>query len=1166
MLDKFNLPKIEEKILDFWGKNKIFEKSLRFRQKRKKFIFYEGPPSANGYPHIGHAETRAFKDVVLRYKTMRGFFVPRKGGWDTHGLPIEIGVEQELGLKSKKEIEKYGIAEFNKKCKESVWRYKSEWEKFTRRMGFWIDLEHPYITYENNYIETLWWIIKRFWEKKIFYKGYKIVPWCPRCGTALSSHELAQGYKRVKENSIYVKFKLNNAPNTFILVWTTTPWTLPANTGLAIGSDIDYIKIKIKSSGENLILAKARLAVIKDEYEILDEFKGENLIHLSYEPLFKIFEPNINDFKIYLANFVSVEDGTGVVHIAPAFGEDDYQLGQKVGLSTVFGIDLEGKIIVDVPGKGLFVKDADKLIINDLKNKNLLYKIELYEHEYPFCWRCQTPLLYYARSSWFVKMSELRQKLIANNKKIHWVPKHIQEGRFGEWLKEIKDWNFSRERYWGTPIPIWHCEKCNSYECIESIDELTNKAITSGNRYFILRHGEANHTKKDTIAGWSEFKNPTLASKLTEKGKQQIKKSAEQLKKTGGVDLIFSSDLIRTRETAEIVADVLNFDKNKIILDKRLREYNVGIFDGKKIKEHRAYFKNNRLREFTEPAPEGETLNDVKRRMIEFLFELEKKYKNKKIVIISHGDPLWILEAGIKGLENEQILKAYYPKVGELRELNYKALPLNQDFVLDYHKPYIDEIKLRCEKCGGQMNRIPEIADVWFDSGAMPFAQAHFPFDFDKNWQKAFKKLDYPADFIVEAIDQTRGWFYTLLAVATALGYEAPFKNVICLGLVLDDKGQKMSKSKGNVVKPNDIIEKYGSDAMRWYFYNINNAGDEKLFSEKSLLERYRRFIMTIWNSFVFYKTYAPKKINVNQHHNQHKFRSLLDKWILSRLTDTLEKTTLKLEQYDITEASRYLDNFVEDLSNWFIRRSRRRFQKPESKNDFNDAVLVLNRVLMNLSKMIAPFIPFFADYLYKNLAGKKQSVHLEDWPKFKKSNRNQNLEKEMFLVKDLSAKILAIRAINGIKVRQPLSQVKLKIKNKKLKIRKELLELIKDETNIKKIEFTDKIKEGANWKINDYQDIQIALDIEITPELKKEGDIREIIRNIQELRKLANLTPSHKAILSYSGSDYLLKEFEALIKEECLLKHIINKPLNKVLASKEIEIDSKKITLSIGL
>ncbi len=1159
MLDKFNLPKIEEEILNFWEKNKIFEKSLNARKKGKKFVFYEGPPTANGHPHIGHAEMRAFKDVILRYKTVRGFFVPRHGGWDTHGLPVEIEIEKKLGLKSKKEIEQYGIAEFNRQCKESVWQYKDEWEKFTNRMGFWIDLDNSYITYQNDYMETLWWIIKRFWENKIFYKGYKIVPWCPRCGTALSSHELALGYKKVKENSIYIKFKLNNAPNTFILVWTTTPWTLPANTGLAIGPDIDYVKIKIKSSGENLILVKSRLAVVKDEYEILDEFKGESLIHLSYDPLFSIFKPTNNDFKIYPAKFVSVEDGTGVVHIAPAFGEDDYQLSKKVGLSTAFGVDLEGKIIADVPGKGLFVKDADKLIIEDLKNRNLLYKTELYEHDYPFCWRCQTPLLYYARSSWFVKMSELRNKLISNNQKINWVPEHVKEGRFGEWLKEVKDWNFSRERYWGTPLPIWHCEKCDSYDCIGSANELSDKAVVSGNKYFTLRHGEANHTKKDTIAGWSELKNPASASRLTEIGKKQVKKSTEQLKKLGGVDLIFSSDFIRTKETAEIVADVLNFDKKKIIFDERLREYNVGIFDGKKIKEHKAYFNNNQLREFTASAPEGETLNNVKKRMIEFLFELEKKYKNKKILIVSHGDPLWVFEAGIKGLENEKILKAHYSKVGELTKLDYKILPLNQDFVLDLHRPYIDGIKLKCGKCNGQMNRIPEIADVWFDSGSMPFAQAHYPFACVPNskFQIPNSKLciDYPADYIAEGMDQTRGWFYTLLAVATALGYEAPYKNVVSLGLVLDEKGQKMSKSKGNVVRPEDIISKYGADALRWYFYNINSEGDEKLFNEKNLLERHRRFIMTIWNCFTFYKTYAPKKVLKSSK------ISLLDKWILSRLADTAEKATLKLEKYDITEASRYLDAFIEDLSNWFIRRSRRRFQKPESKNDFNAAVFVLNKVLMDLSKLIAPFTPFFAEYLYKNLGGKKQSVHLEDWPKPMKSDKK--LEVKMKSVRDFSALLLSLRASVGIKVRQPLGRARLL----KSDLNKELISLIKNEVNIKDIEIVDRIVEENNWIDGNLNNIKASLNKNITQELKKEGDIREIIRNIQELRKSANLTPVHKAILSHSGGlDGLFKEFEVLIKDECLLKNIIEKLPDKPLAQKSLGIDGKVLEIAISL
>ncbi len=1154
MFDKFDLPKIEEEILNFWEENKIFEKSLKNRAKAKRFRFYEGPPYANGLPGIHHILSRSFKDIILRFKSMQGFLVERKAGWDTHGLPTEMEVEKKLNIKNKREIENsFGIKRFIEECKKNIFTYIKEWEIFTKRIGYWIDLKNAYITCTTKYIETLWWILKQIWNKKLLEKKYKVVPHCPHCETTLSSHEIAQGYKKVRENSVYIKFKIKNANNTFILVWTTTPWTLPANVALAVGVFIDYVKVRIKSNGENLILAKSRLGVVKEEYEIIDEFKGESLIHLIYEPLYQIDKYQQNDFKVYPADFVSTEDGTGIVHIAPAFGEEDYQLGVKYNLSTVFGVDLEGRIIADVPGKGLFIKEADKLIIEDLKKRNLLYQTELYEHDYPFCWRCGSPLLYYAKSSWFIKMTKIKNKMIENSKKINWVPEYIKEGRFGDWLKDLRDWAISRERYWGAPIPIWQCQNCGFYECIGSIEELKNKSYGSGNKYYFLRHGEADHILEDLNTGWLEFKNPAMISRLTKKGKRQIKEAANVLKKKGGVDLIFSSDLVRAKETATIVSEIV---KTPVIYDERLREYNVGIFSGKAIKEHKNYYKGDKLKEFSEAAPEGESLTDVKKRMMSFLLELEKKYQNKRILVVGHGDPLWVAEGGLLGLSDEEILNYPYIGIGELREMKYKPLPFNDNFELDLHRPYIDEIKLKCRKCGSKMERILEIADVWFDSGAMPFAQWHYPFE---NRDKIDKKISFPADFISEGIDQTRGWFYTLLAVSTLLNKGPSFLNVICHNLILDEKGQKMSKSKGNVIKPDYIINKYGIDAFRWYLYNINSEGDTKFFNEKHLLERYRRFLMTIWNCFTFYKTYAPKKIKKPLK------ISFLDKWILSKLANVSISVAEKLDKYHITDASRDLDSFVDDLSNWYIRRSRRRFQKPESKNELNTASYVLNKVLNDLSKLIAPFTPFFADYLYRNLDKKKESVHLENWPKFKKSYIDIKLEKEMNLVREISAAFLALRASAGIKVRQPLLIAQLKIKDKKLRIKNDLLNLVKDEINVKKIEISDVRKEGQNWKKKNFNEFEIALNLEITSELREEGILRDIIRQIQEMRKEAGLKPYHLATLFFDGDRDFIKKNSKVIKAECLIKNISPKPLPNPLVERSIEIDNRKFSLAIA-
>jgi len=808
-----SLPKLEEKILQFWKKNKIFEKSLALRKKAKPFRFFEGPPTANAIPGIHHALARAFKDIICRYKAMRGFYVERKAGWDTHGLPVELRIEKELEFQTKADIEKYGIAKFNKKAKASVWSNIQDWDRFTERLAFWIDLAHPYVTYDVRYMESLWWIIKRIWQKKLLEEDYKVVPYCPRCETALSSHEVAQGYEDVTEGSVYIKFKVRDAKlkNHFLLAWTTTPWTLPGNVALAVHPKIDYSWVRLENR-DVLILASARLSTLGRPYEVLQITKGAKLVGMRYEPLFdslaKLKIPNIkNAFRVLSAEFASAEEGTGIVHTAVMYGEEDFELGRKHKLPMHHTVDEHGKFTRDVPEwQGKFVKDVDKDIELNLEKRGLLLKREIIAHTYPFCWRCTSPLLYYAHKSWFVRMRKLKKQLISNNEKINWVPGHIKEGRFGEWLREIKDWAFSRERYWGTPLPIWKCKECGNVHAVGSLEELSKMAY-GRNDYFRMRHGGADHIVKDYIAGWPEKKS--MVAHLTEEGKRQVERSALQLKKRR-IDLIVSSDLTRMKETVAILKKHLR--GAKVIYDPRLREYNTGIFNYGPTKAFHRFFKNS-LQKFDKKPPRGETLQHALDRYAAVLKDLESKYRDKRILILGHGDPMWALEGTLKSMSREEITASPYPKLGRWEHLQVPRLPENDAGDVDLHRPYVDAFLLACPLCNkGKMKRIEHVADAWFDSGAMPFAQWHYPFE-NKNCVDTGKS--FPADYITEGVDQTRGWFYTLLAVSTLLGKGAPYLNVISLGHILDAKGEKMSKSKGNIVDPWEMFRKYGADSLR---------------------------------------------------------------------------------------------------------------------------------------------------------------------------------------------------------------------------------------------------------------------------------------------------------------------------------------------------------------
>jgi isoleucyl-tRNA synthetase len=1115
-IKKFNLPDTEKDVLKFWKRHRVFERSLEQSKKKKTFRFFEGPPTANGRPGTHHVLSRAFKDIILRYKTMRGFFVLRRAGWDTHGLPVEIEIEKELGLKKKSDIEKFGIEKFNERARQSVWKYKTEWEALTERVGFWLDFHHPYITYESSYIESLWWIFSEINKKGYLKKLRKVIPWCPRCQTPLSNNELAQpgAYKKTQDPSLFVKFRLKSQDgftrggrirNEYVLVWTTTPWTLPANMSIAANPKLIYTKYKI---GNDFIWSYSPPPSVQNEtITVVEKLAAHKLIGREYEPLFKSSHPtkkkNMFVHHVIAGDFIGTEEGTGFVHIAPAFGEEDFTLYKKAFKNSddrpevAMTITENGKMIEGFPGAGKFIKDADNDVVRALQEKKLIYLRTSIEHEYPFCWRCSTPLIYFARLTWFIEMSKLSRELTEANSVINWIPKHIKTGRFGEWLKEARDWSISRERFWGTPLPIWEGENCNHRFIASSFQDLTEHAYNK-NTFFLVRHGEADHNVKKQIAAGKE--TTANASHLTKRGISQIEKLGKEFEHKA-IDFIITSPFTRTQETAKILA---RYTGAKVIIDKGLREVEAGVFNHKKVSEYHAFYKSYKdLNErFTQSPQNGENFQDITARMVKTVSVINRKYNGKRIIVVSHGDPLWLLLAATQAISKDNLYTIPYLNVGMSREIVFPNFPFDTKGDLDWHRPFVDEIVVRCPQCDKKMRRIKEVADAWFDSGAMPFAQWHYPFE-----NKAFiaKKQQFPADYIAEGIDQTRGWFYTLLAISVLLGRGAPYKNVISMGLVLDKEGQKMSKSRGNAVNPWGIVETHGADVLRWYLYTINNPGDPKRFDERELGKVFRRMFMILYNSYLFLNTYKNERAKPIQE---------LDNWILARLHETIEETTKQLDQYLIGDAARKLEEFIGDLSRWYIRRSRK-----------NVSPKVLQTVLIETAKLLAPFTPFFAESLYQSLAfGEQQSVHLTSWTKSDKRLIKKELLRAMEEVRELVSDALALREKAGIRVRQPLAS--LTIKNQKSKIRndKELIQLLKDEINVKEVIFDIKAKS------------KIVLNTVITPELHREGVIRELARMVQKLRQDAGLNFKDTIKLSVGADDVL---GEIITEEMTLFKSL---------------------------
>ncbi len=928
----------EKQIEKFWNDNDIFKKSMEHRKEGETYTFYDGPPTANGKPHIGHVETRTIKDMIPRYQTMKGKFVPRKAGWDTHGLPVELEVEKLLGLNGKEQIEEYGMEPFIKKCKESVWKYKGMWEDFSKTVGFWADMDNPYVTYDDNFIESEWWALKEIWNKNLLYKGFKIVPYCPRCGTPLSSQEVAQGYKTVKERSAVARFKVIGE-DAYFLAWTTTPWTLPSNVALCVNPDETYCKVKAVD-GYTYYMAEALLDTVlgklpdKDApegtkaYEVLETYKGSDLEYKEYEPLFDCAKEIIEKqhkkaHYIVCDTYVTMTDGTGIVHIAPAFGEDDAAVGRKYDLPFVQLVDGKGELTKETPYAGVFVKKADPMVLKDLDEKGLLFDAPKFEHEYPHCWRCDTPLIYYARESWFIKMTAVKDDLIRNNNTVNWIPDSIGKGRFGDWLENIQDWGISRNRYWGTPLPVWECE-CGHQECIGSRAELAERS----------------------------------------------------------------------------------------------------------------------------------------------------------------GNP--------------------------------------DDAKVELHRPYIDAVTFKCPDCGKEMHRVPEVIDCWFDSGAMPFAQHHYPFENKDVFEKQF-----PAKFISEAVDQTRGWFYSLMAESTLLFNKAPYENVIVLGHVQDENGQKMSKSKGNAVDPFDALETYGADAIRWYFYTSSAPWIPKRFSGKLVQEGQRKFMGTLWNTYAFFVLYANiDQFDAAKYTLDYEKLSVMDKWLLSKLNSAIKATDENLANYRIPEAAKVLDEFVDDMSNWYVRRSRDRFWAKGMEQDKINAYMTLYTALVEICKAAAPMIPFMTEEIYQNLVRSinteaPESIHLCDFPAVNEAWIDKELEKNMDEVLKIVVMGRACRNSANIKNRQPIGNMYVKAPNV---LSEYFAEIIEDELNVKKVNFTEDVSAYTSYTFKP----QLRT---VGPKYGKFlGQIQKALAELDGNKAMAELKADGVLTLSSVSDDVKLSEEDLLI------------------------------------
>jgi len=1154
-------PGMEEEVLKFWEKAKIFEKSVERDAPKGDYVFYDGPPFATGMPHYGHLVSGVMKDVVPRYFTMSGYKVERKWGWDCHGLPIENIVEKEMGSKSKKDIERLGVAEFNEKCRSKVLDYVSDWEQIIKRFGRWADMKNAYKTMDLPFMESVWWVFKELWDRDLIYEGYRSMHICPRCETTLSQQEVSEGYKDIKDLSLIAKFELADELETFVLAWTTTPWTLIGNVALAVGKKIKYVLIE-NNQGEKYILAKERLEVIQGEYKILKEFAGIDLIGKTYKPLFDYYakdeklENLENGWKIYHGDFVTTGDGTGVVHIAPAFGEDDMNLGKEKNLPFVQHVNMDGTIRPEAEDfAGMHVKaiddhtKTDVEIIKYLAHKGLLFAKEKYEHSYPHCWRCDTPLINYATTSWFVNVLKVKERALELAKGINWSPAHIKEGRFGNWLDGARDWSISRQRFWASVMPIWKCA-CGEMKVIGSVDELKKNSNQKITKILFVRHGESEKNIKNILSD-SANKWP-----LTEKGRRGIEAIKETIKDQ--VDIIITSPILRAKESAEILNKKF---KTEIIENNLLKEIAYGEWNNKTVAErqqanpslyaeYQEINKDPKKRFNYKLGRTGESRQEVFERTVKFLDGISKKYAGKTILVVGHGVTYGAL---IK----------YFEKLSEKDYFGRSLEDPGHDLVnvfyidreakaFDLHKDKLDSITFKCEKCSGVMKRVPDVLDTWFDSGSMPYAQMHYPFENKEKFEKNF-----PAQFIAEGVDQTRAWFYYLHVIGTAIKNKPAFKNVIVNGIVLAEDGKKMSKRLNNYPDPAVLFDRYGADSMRLYLLSSAVTAAENLnFAEDGVKEVLRNNPMTLWNVYKFYELFATES-SVSKNIPS---ENVLDKWILSRLNQLIEEATKQMNAYDLPRSVRPITEFVNDLSTWYLRRSRDRFKSDDEK-DKKAALATTKHVLIELAKIMAPFMPFLAEQIWQKVMGndfkdENKSVHLEKWPSAEKID--EKILRDMETVRRVVELGLAKRDEAGIKVRQPLAS--LKVKSLKSKVQNEFLDLIKDEMNVKKI-----IQEEGDGEL------AVELDLKITPELKLEGVKREIVRFVNNMRKDAGMSLADRAEIFYDT------DLEKSIVKDALDKfagEILNDTLSEAIRAgvesaewkKEVKIEGEAIKLGISL
>lgn len=1147
---KKSIAQKELDVLQFWQENKIFQKSLEKpagEVAKQNFTFYDGPPFATGVPHHGHILAGTMKDVVPRYRTMKGDYVRRVWGWDCHGLPIENLIEKELNLNHKKEIEDYGLDKFNQACFDSVLRYEKDWKKIVPRVGRFVDMEHPYKTMDATYTESIWWSWKQLYEKKLAYEGHKIMHICPRCETTLAQSEVAQGYKDVTDISVTAKFELVDEPGTYLLAWTTTPWTLPGNTALAVNNDAFYAHVRYE--GFVYVLAEGRLeSVFKGlTFEKIKVVEGKDLIGKIYKPVFPYYidvslDNKENMYKVWAGDFVTLDTGTGIVHIAPAFGADDMNLAKLHNIPVIKHVSMSGQFTKEVNDfPGLYVKkvgdtqSTDVEIVKYLAHNGKLFAKEKLVHSYPHCWRCDTPLLNYATSSWFVDVPKIKDKLIEANKAVNWVPEHIKEGRFGKWLENAHEWAVSRSRYWGAPIPVWKSED-GDIKVIGSFAEMREHMPKAKNTYFAIRHGEAQSNTTGVLDSFGTNKNP-----LTEKGRAQVQAAAIQLKEKG-ITKIISSPFERTKETSQIIADTLGIN---VEFDDRLREFNHGDWNGKTIDD--LYNDNPEFATNLSFAPKnGESHYDVRARMMQVLFDLEKKHTGEKILLVTHGGPLWMLITGAPlyndsqsfacvGANEHTHMGGHCLPNAKVYDVDFVPFP-NRNGVLDVHRPFIDEVKLSLN--GKEYTRVPYVFDCWYESGSMPYAEIHYPFE-----NETLFKNRFPADWIGEGLDQTRGWFYSLMVLGVALFDKAPYKNVIVNGLVMASDGQKMSKSKKNFTDPMELVEKFGADTLRLYLMASPLVEAENTnFIDKDLEEMHRRIFVRLENVLAFYEMF---KGEINTRVNPHESKNILDTWMLSRLNQTVALVSKGLEDNMLDIAARPFDAFVDDLSVWYVRRSRERLKGDTGEDDRVAALSTLEHVLREFAKVFAPFTPFVAERVYRATQGKRESVHLESWSVAQAVD--ENVIEEMKKVRDIVSKGLDVRVKNAIKVRQPLS-----ILTTGIKVEEEYLSLIQDEVNVKEIVFDTRLGDG------------VTIDLTITPELKKEGDTRELIRAIQDLRKNAGLTPKDTPRLHYFGNDDVRFFVESVIQnitEACVLSQIV---LDSNIEVDEVKVGDYSIKLKI--